>query len=283
MGREIESWVGPISADAPCGAVDKGLPRPYPRPRAMNFCPQCGSRVELRIPPGDNLARHVGELFVLPFVGLLLAGAAERRNPSVSDTASLGRGGMRHSGLRFVSRVLATLFALAWLSTATLGLNVVSVLRIPDEISWLVQPWPLFISFLVAALLTFVRSEQGRAEAEQNEPWVFREVRKQKEARREKARREQEARRQQQPELQREAEKNKKWFATVAFTWAATLASVSTVPLFFADPPVWSGLLLWLPLAAAGAWICCRIFARRPQTEHKRYEQDARRAASSSL
>ena len=25
----------------------------------MNFCPQCGSRVELRIPPGDNLARHV--------------------------------------------------------------------------------------------------------------------------------------------------------------------------------------------------------------------------------
>lgn len=25
----------------------------------MNFCPQCGARVEFRIPPGDHLARHV--------------------------------------------------------------------------------------------------------------------------------------------------------------------------------------------------------------------------------
>ncbi len=25
----------------------------------MNFCPQCGARVELRIPPGDHLARYV--------------------------------------------------------------------------------------------------------------------------------------------------------------------------------------------------------------------------------
>ncbi|HEV2441980.1 MAG TPA: NUDIX hydrolase [Steroidobacteraceae bacterium] len=25
----------------------------------MNFCTQCGGRLELRVPPGDNLARHV--------------------------------------------------------------------------------------------------------------------------------------------------------------------------------------------------------------------------------
>jgi len=25
----------------------------------MNFCPQCGARVEFRVPPGDHLARHV--------------------------------------------------------------------------------------------------------------------------------------------------------------------------------------------------------------------------------
>ena len=25
----------------------------------MNFCPQCGARVGLRVPPGDHLARHV--------------------------------------------------------------------------------------------------------------------------------------------------------------------------------------------------------------------------------
>ncbi|HTX05004.1 MAG TPA: NUDIX hydrolase [Steroidobacteraceae bacterium] len=25
----------------------------------MNFCPQCGGRVEFRVPPGDHLARHV--------------------------------------------------------------------------------------------------------------------------------------------------------------------------------------------------------------------------------
>jgi len=28
-------------------------------PQTMNFCPQCGARVELRVPPGDHLARHV--------------------------------------------------------------------------------------------------------------------------------------------------------------------------------------------------------------------------------
>src|SRR5215469_13957623 len=31
---------------------------PYPRDH-MNFCNQCGARVELRIPPGDHIARHV--------------------------------------------------------------------------------------------------------------------------------------------------------------------------------------------------------------------------------
>ena len=31
----------------------------YPRRRTMNFCNQCGARVELRIPPGDHLPRYV--------------------------------------------------------------------------------------------------------------------------------------------------------------------------------------------------------------------------------
>ncbi len=28
-------------------------------PRPMNFCTQCGARLEFRVPPGDHLARHV--------------------------------------------------------------------------------------------------------------------------------------------------------------------------------------------------------------------------------
>src|SRR6266403_971497 len=47
---------------APCSpalTVDKPGRRPYPRPRIMKFCNQCGAAVRLRVPAGDNLPRYV--------------------------------------------------------------------------------------------------------------------------------------------------------------------------------------------------------------------------------
>ena len=48
-----------LRQDSMTGSVDNACLHPYPRSRTMNFCNQCGARVELRIPPGDLIARHV--------------------------------------------------------------------------------------------------------------------------------------------------------------------------------------------------------------------------------
>ncbi len=46
---------------APALTVDKLRCRPYPRPRIMKFCNQCGAPVRLRVPEGDTLPRYVCE------------------------------------------------------------------------------------------------------------------------------------------------------------------------------------------------------------------------------
>ena len=42
-------------------SVDKAPARPYPRLHIMKFCSQCGAKVQLRVPPGDQVPRFVCE------------------------------------------------------------------------------------------------------------------------------------------------------------------------------------------------------------------------------
>lgn len=207
----------------------------------------------------ENFLRHLGELLVLPIVGLLLAGLA----PQHASADRLSLRGVCSSAVNLVARITATLFAVAWLSTTTLAFNISALVPIPERMAWLIQPGPLLIAFLIAAMLTFARTGRPDRESHHPEAWVFQELKRQGEERRAQERRKREARRQAQPGLEHDIAATRKWTTLLALAWASVPAGLSVVPLRFAAPPIWSGLLLLLPLVAIGTAIGSRALMRR--------------------
>lgn len=224
----------------------------------------------------QNLLRHSSELLVLPIVGLLLAGLAPQRRP---DAGRLSLRSVCSSAVNLVARITATLFAVAWLSTTSLAFNLSTLVPIPEKMSWLTQPGPLFTLFLVAALLTFTRIGKDEGENERPQAWVFQELKRRRQERRAEERRKREARRQTHPGFEHDIAANRRWTTILALAWASLPAALSVAPLRFVDPPIWSGLLLLLPLAATGTAIGSRMLIRWLQAADEEPEEAMSAAA----